>query len=730
MRNIETTWQAERRAEARRQPKRAGPTRLAWAALLAITLAAQQAPVGNPPQAADANARFQANANLVIETVSVTDKSGKPIVGLTAKDFTVTEDGVAQTVSFCEYQTLDETPIAPAAPPAGPSPAAGPAPVEKPKIEPVTRNQIAPERPGDIRYRNHRLMVLYFDMGAMPPQDQARAQAAALKFLQKQMTPSDLVSIMSFSDGVHVLDDFTDDRDELEKTVNKLFIGEGQGFDETNNDDSAADYGTAFGEDDSEFNLFNTDRQLAALQTAVQMLGSLNEKKVLVYFASGLQLNGVDNQAQFQATTNAAIRANVSFFTIDARGLVAMAPLGDASRGSPGGLGMYSGASALAATGNFQKSQDTLHALAADTGGKALLDNNDLSVGIVEAQKAISDYYIIGYYSANLNLDGRYRRIKIAVNRDLSAKLDFRQGYWAKKQFSKFTTAEKERQLQEALMLGDPITELTIASEVDYFQLNSAEYFVPMVIKIPGSELALARRGGADHTLIDFIGEVKDEYNVTVGNVRDKVDIKLTGETAAQLSRQPIQYDTALTLLPGTYTLKLLARDDETGRIGTYMNRFVIPNLNKEQQRIPISSVVLSGQRVDLKDAVFSAKDKDKSGATNPLIQDGQKLIPSVNRVFSKSRDLFVYLQAYQRGATATQPLIAFVTFYRGQTKAFETPPLAVAAAMDNKLKTAPLRFSLSLNKLQPGRYNCQVTVLDPGGQRAAFWQAPVLLVP
>ena len=100
-----------------------------------------------------------------------------------------------------------------------------------------------------------------------------------------------------------------------------------------NTDADAADTGSAFGEDDSEFNLFNTNRQLAALQTAVKMLGSSNEKKVLIYFASGLQLNGIDNQAQFQATTNAAIRANIIFFTIDARGLVALAPMGNATQG-------------------------------------------------------------------------------------------------------------------------------------------------------------------------------------------------------------------------------------------------------------------------------------------------------------------------------------------------------------------------------------------------------------
>jgi VWFA-related protein len=690
---------------------------------VAFCLFAQQpAP---PPAVPNGTARFEANAQLVIETVSVRDKSGAPVKGLTAKDFSITEDGVAQTISFCEFQTVDETPE----PELNPVPAAAPQPAPVARVAPVVQTDIAPEQPGDLHYRNRRLMVLYFDMGAMPIQDQVRAQYAAEKFIRTQMTPADLVAVMSFSDGVHVKQDFTDDRDALLQTVNKLFIGEGQGFDETTSDDSTSDYGTAFGEDDSEFNLFNTDRQLAALQTAVNMLGKLNEKKVLIYFASTLNLNGVDNQAQFQATTNAAIRANVVFYTIDARGLVAQAPLGDATHGSPGGLGMYSGASAMAFTSNFQKSQDTMYSLASDTGGKALLDNNDLSVGIVNAQKAISSYYIIGYYSANTNLDGKYRRIKVTYNGDPSAKLDFRQGYWAGKKFSKFTEVDRERQLMDALMLQDPITEITIQSEVDYFQLNSAEYFVPVFFKIPGSELALARRGGAEHTVIDFIGELKDEYNSTISNVRDRVDVKLTGETAVQLARQPIQYGTAFTILPGTYSLKLLARDDETGRIGTYMTKLIVPNLNKEQQRIPISSVVLSGQRVDPRDALFSAKEKDKV-SVNPLIEGGQELVPSVTRVFSKSRDMFVYFQAYHAGATPDHPLMAFVTFYRGQTKAFETPPIAVTESMDNKLKTAPFRLSLSLNKLQPGKYDCQVTVLDPTGQKAAFWQAPIMLVP
>ena len=63
--------------------------------------------------------------------------------------------------------------------------------------------------------------------------------------------------------------------------------------------------------------------------------------------------------------------------------------------------------------------------------------------------------------------------------------------------------------------------------------------------------------------------------------MRDKLDIKLSDDTAAQLATRPIQYETGFTLLPGKYVIKLLARDAETGRIGTYQAPFTIPNLNR-----------------------------------------------------------------------------------------------------------------------------------------------------
>ena len=675
-------------------------------------------------QAPDAKDTYtlSVRSQLVVEAVTVKDKQGKPVQGLTAGDFTITEDGVVQKIRFCEHQTLPT--------------AAEPLPHTPPNQEDLTlykrlaRTQITPEVAENVKYKDRRLLALYFDMSAMRPAEQLRALTAAEKFIRTQMTAVDLVAIMRYEGGsVDVLQDFSADRNRLLSILQTMIVGEGQGSVDSIDDASSADVGAAFGQDDSEFNVFNTDRQLSALQTAARMLGALNEKKSLIYFASGLRLRGVDNQAQMHATVDAAIRAGVSFWPIDARGLVASAPLGDATQGSPGGEAMYTGAAAQANTQNFQQSQDTLFSLAGDTGGKALLDYNDLDRGIVNAQQAISDYYILEYYTTNPALDGRFRRVKVTVDRPLDAKLDFRQGYYAGKEFSKFNVADKERQLEDALMLDDPITELTIAMEINYFQLNRAEYFVPIVVKIPGRELALAKRGGAERTLIDFVGEIKDIYGGnTVSNVRDNVNIKLSDATAADLAHRPIEYDSGFTLLPGKYMIKFLARDDETGRIGTYQTTFTIPNLNKETQRVPISSVVLSGQRVEMKDALYDAmkgKDEAKAVAANPLVVDGRKLIPSVTRVFSKGRSLYVYLQAYEQ-ASMSRPVVAYVSLYKDQQKVFETQPIAVTPAATAKLSALPLTFDVALADLVAGRYDCQVTILDPTDGKATFWQAPI----
>jgi VWFA-related protein len=666
---------------------------------------------------------FRATADLIVQTVTVKDKAGQPVLGLTAKDFVITEDGQPQDIAFVEYEALGAGPtIAPAL-----TTGSTPPPVTALTSAVASTTPDVVSVPGAAAYRGRRLLVLYADLSNMPFFEQLRTFDSAYRYITTDMTPADLVAVMVYDGaGVRLKQNFTDDRAALRTTIQAL----------ADRADAAAnghvdnvDPGGAFGEDDDTFNLFATDRQLAALQTAVTDLGPLPEVKTLVYFGSGLSLNGIDNQAQLRATVNAAVRANVTLNPIDARGLVATAPLGDATQASPGGVGMFSGILAQNAIAAGQQAQDTLYALAKDTGGKAMFDNNDLTMGIVQAARAVTGYYMVGYYTKHLVKDGKYRHVTIALADARVANLSYRPGYYGDKEFSKFTKADKERQLEDALRLEDPVTDIPMAMEVNYFQLNRAEYYIPVSVRMPGSELTRPKPGGTAQAEIDVIGEVKDTYGVTIQNLRDTIAFTLEAARAADVAKRPIQYETGFTLLPGSYVIKVLARDATTGHIGTFEKSFVVPNLERVAPALPISSVILTNQRAAARDALYTVKQRLSTDAVNPLIDHGQKLIPGVTRTFSSSRPLFVFLQAYERDAATQRPLVAFVTFYLDGVNTFETEPLAVADGWIPKSKAVPIRFSIPLESLKPGSYDCQVTVLDPGSSRAAFWRAPVVIV-
>ena len=274
-------------------------------------------------------------------------------------------------------------------------------------------------------------------------------------------------------------------------------------------------------------------------------------------------------------------------------------------------------------------------------------------------------------------------------------------------------------------MPGNPETDISIAMELNYFRINQAEYFVPLAIKIPGSELTLAKRKGADRTVIDFIGEIRDEFGSTITNLRDKVDIGLSGSVATELSKHPISYEAGLTLFPGKYTIKFLARDGVTGPIGTYQTQFVIPNLAKERP-IPLSSVVVRSPRVAMKYVLFSSK-KGSGDRANPLFNGKDKLIPSVTRVFYTDKPMYVYLQAYQ-DADKKQSLLAAITLLSGHKQIFVSSFQKPSIKVQHGFIANEFQFGLPLTQIPAGRYICQVDVFDPTSHQVSFRQIPIVI--
>jgi VWFA-related protein len=665
-----------------------------------------------PPQDPQTPPTFRSGTRLVVQTVSVKDGRGEPIRGLTAADFVVTEDGAPRPIAFVEYQALEDAPAPVVAAPAG-------------GVESLTPG-IPALVPGDTRYRSRRLLVLYFDLFNMGTFDRARMYSAADDYIATAMMPADLIAVMVFDRGAaRVKQDFTDDRAALRSLLATLAQAD---------DDSreavriTAETGGAFGEDDDTFNLFTTDRQLSALQTAVAGLGALPEIKTLIYFGSGLRLNGADNQAQLRATVNAAVRANVTINPIDTRGLIARPPPGDATEPSRGGPGMFSGAMVQAGLNRQQLVQDSYYALARDTGGVATFDDNALAAGIARAARAVTGYYLIGYYTSNMTVDGRYRRVRISTAGSLRARVAHRPGYYGEKPYAKFSAADRERQLEEAFRLDDPITDIPMALEVNYFQINHAEYFVPVSLRMPGSELTASASPRGSRADIDVLAEIKDRHGVTVRNAKDRLEFRLDPASAGRAARRPIQYETGFTLLPGEYAIKVLARNTVTGRIGTFHTSFTVPNLERETIRLPISTVIVGEQRARAGGALYSVRQRIPGDAANPLVVGGTRLLPSVARVFSGTRPIAVYLQAYEHGAAEMRPLVAIATLYSHDRVIVEHAPRGVERGWDPASKAVPISLSVPLDALPDGSYALQITVLDPLTRRAAFWRTPIVV--
>ncbi len=390
---------------------------------------------------------------------------------------------------------------------------------------------------------------------------------------------------------------------------------------------------------------------------------------------------------------------------------------------------------------SLHDTQETLFSLAADTGGKALLDSNDLTLGITQIQKDMSSYYSLTYASSNDSQDGRYRRIQVKLAPKLAAmklKLDYRQGYFGPTTFAKMHGADKEALLQQALSSENPITELPMAVEVDYFRLAKAKYFVPVSVRIPGSALSFRNKGSKAATEVDFIGEVREPHGRVASLVRDTIPLKLDEATAGKVIQKSVQYETGFTLEPGKYTLRFVARENGEGKTGTFETPFTIPDL-ASGSALRLSSLVFSNQRQPAGQQIAGVKGDKKLTAENPLIDSsGQTILPNVTRAFRPGQDLWAYIEVYDPTIPENMAqnfrvasVVASLALYQGGQKILETEPLRVNRLNAKRDNVLSLLLRAQLKDLKPGQYTCQINVIDELGRKFAFPRAPlVVLVP
>ncbi|MGE5358360.1 MAG: VWA domain-containing protein [Bacteroidales bacterium] len=706
-----------------------GCLRRAFVATLAVicalcggVLVAQQQPATSQQMP-----RFRSAVDLVVVNVVVRDKNGNIVRGLKREDFVVTEDNRPQEVTNFDFEEID-TKGSEFALPESMGTVLGS--VGKAATAP---GAALPAQPTLMDLHGRRLIVMLFDVSSMQPEEIGRAFDSARDYIQKRMTPADTVALVTLSTSLHVVQDFTSDREALLGAINGLSGVEGMGFDEQ----AAADPGdapadTGFTADDSEFTIFNTDRRLEALKSLANAMAGIEQKKSLVYFSSGMTQTGLDNRAAIRSVIDRAVRANVSIYAADMRGLQAMPAGGDASQASTRGQSAFTGRSTSNRFDQMAASQDALSTLAEDTGGRAFFQMNDFGGVFDRVVADTSAYYALGFTSTNPAKDGRFRRVRVQVKR-ADVKLEYRAGYYAPADFAHAGKEDREQQLIEQMMSDLPVTDVPVYASSAYFRMKGGRYFVPIWLVVPASRVRFARSGDKDKATIDVFGVMRDEMQRPVGRIRDTINLAVNASEGVQ--QKNVQYETSFELPPGSYRLKFIVRENQTGQLGAFEAIVNVPNLDRSP--VKISSVVIGTQLRP------GAKRDDR----NPLINGNQELLANVAHVVTPAQHMLFYYELYDpakadtASPTALQPasaqaappkaaaasgkdavrVLSNVVFFKGKTKVYETRLVEATSLAAPDRKAAIFQLDVPASELAPGLYTCQVNIVDDVGGTFAF---------
>ena len=651
------------------------------------------------------------NADLVLTNVVARDaKTGEMVRGLKQSDFSIYENGKQQQISTFDFESVEMA-----------------APLNEATISGLAAavntngaKEAVVARPDELR--NHRLIVMFFDLTSMQPEDLDRSVAAAKDFLRSKMQTADLVALVSLGDTLKVDQDFTSDKNALINEVGVYNGTEGQGFalGATANTNQVEDT-TGYTPDESEYNDLNTDRELFALRAVSKSLEKITEKKSLLYFSGGIQRDGIENQASLRAAINAAVRANLAIYSVDTRGLQAVTPMGDASTGSLRGTGAFTGGALLNNMNANFATQEVMATLSTDTGGKAFFDSNDFAPAFQQVQRDTSAYYAIGFHSSNPARDGRYRKLTIKINRP-GVKLEYRPGYYAPADFQHAGREDRERELEEQLASDLPATDMAVYLDALYFRLSESRFYVPVSLIVPGSQIPFLKGGDKDKATLDIIGEVLDEAKRPIGHARETVKLNL--DPALQARQKNIEYTTSFALPPGKYRLKFVVRENQTGQMGSFEAEITLPEMKKAP--LKMSSIVLSSLRQPSK--------KD-----TPLVRGGEEYVPNISHVFRQDQHLYLLYEIYSparekaadgapKGSKPGINLLSSLELIQGSTKVYESPLVQARAVNVEGRDAVAMELDVPLGGLKPGPYLCQLNVIDDAGGSFAFPRFAVLV--
>jgi VWFA-related protein len=597
--------------------------------MLLAALAQTPAPPPQPP------VTFKVEVNYVEIDANVTDAQGNFVRSLTRDDFQVLEDGKPQALTAFSMVDI---------------------PIERVDPPLFSRTAIPPDVVSNGKPFEGRVFVLVIDDLHTRFARTARTRAAARQFVERYIGANDIVAVVNTSGYGKSMQDFTSNRQLALKAIDAAMGNKADSSTQAalqdyymnrNTPGAASNANASFNEMERYTNARNAIRTLKNL--ADFMAGMRGRRKAVVYFSEGVNYNvtdpfnnphATDVQREIRDLVASATRGNVNVYSVDPRGVTT----GMEDAIEIGSLPTDNSISPTSLMDETRLEQDSLRVVADETGGFAVLNQNDFRDGFSRILQDNSSYYVLGYYPANDKLDGRFRNVQVKMLKP-GLTVRARRGYVAptpakKEKPEKGSPGEKTTPaLRDALDSPIAISGLTINAFAAPFKGAGTGDAIAMSIEVDGSALTFTTTPQgtfADDLEIslfaaDVNGKIKD-------GAHDVIALALKPQTHDTVSRSAFRVIRRIQVPPGKYQLRIGARESGGGKVGTVIYDLDAPDFTKGT--LSMSGIALAS----------AAGSRIPTASPDPKANEFKDVLPappSASRDFPRADTLAVFAEVY-----------------------------------------------------------------------------------
>jgi len=626
-------------------------TLLTASLLLAVSAAA---PAQEPPT-------FGSEVELVQIEVRATGKDDVPVSDLRLEDFVVEEEGEMQVIELFEYV-------------GGAEPRGARVEAEEPHVTD------APEERDDPR----QYTWLYVLPEVQSPAEFSRVAGPLRAFLE-DLPDTFFVSLAGLP--------FTDNRELLLATLDRM-VGEpyGHGSEQAAVVDPLLDYhqeltferevllglrrqearlpafvglyrepmagqpgtpGVAFDDVRGMLSVDRLDRQiiffgrLALLRylDLIERMGAFPGKKMILLYRSGLFLEG-GHADVLDEIAAAALRHRVSFFTLDSRGLDAPVPVEDRRVQAAWGVAMQRPPQEALGLPEARKQEiNGLRTLARTTGGRSVVDSNDMEAILRSVLKEASHYYVLGYAPRDTRERGRFRDVRVSVSRP-GVELRAPRGYYERKPFDRKSEKEKQVAMYRTLLSEDP-SDLPVEANVGFFAGPEGHTALMFSTGVRPRDLT-ARKGKEPRLEATVMLRLRSRIRESMPVVLEQeLRPDLGPEFMAAAAADPtlyLSYNGRIDVPPGPYLLKIVVRDDRSGHMGSVARLLDVPGFSGAS--VP-SSFLLTRQAAEVQELSGSAEEEGASPRDDPLTMGDLRLMQEPVRVIRQGHVVYCAYHLY-----------------------------------------------------------------------------------